>query len=169
MARPRPRGSVRREMEKADQEETKEEDLQEEADEEEEVHAPVRSSPTPLWVLVRRAKFVISGSPTFGRLRQPHEPARTTAPAPTTASNTAPTTNTEDGISTDAKNGNGTIYGAYCGKKISTDTNTEDGISIDTNTENGGTDNGTNYYGNDSDYGRNISNDTRPGCEEASP
>ena len=47
MARPRPRGSVRREMEEADQEETEEEDLQEEADEEEEVHAPVRNSPTP--------------------------------------------------------------------------------------------------------------------------
>ena len=81
--------------------------------------------------------------------------------------------NTEDGISTDANNGNGTIYGAYCGKNIST--KTEDGISTDTNngtdtnTENGGTDNGTNYYGNDSDYGTNISNDTSTGSEEASP
>ena len=41
MARPRPHGSVRREMEEADQEETEEEDLQEEADEEEEVYTPV--------------------------------------------------------------------------------------------------------------------------------
>ena len=95
--------------------------------------------------------------------------------------------NTEDGISTDTNNGNGTTYGAYCGKNISTttedgngtiygaycgkniSTKTEDGISTDTNNgtdtniENGGTDNGTNYYGNDSDCGTNISNDTSTG------
>ncbi len=90
--------------------------------------------------------------------------------------------NTEDGISTDTNNGNGTIYGAFCGNNISTktengngtiygaycgksiSTKTEDGISTDSNN---GTN--TNYYGNDSDYGRNISNDTSTGCEETSP